>query len=212
MKIKKIILVVLFSILTLVSNQHSSIHAERKIEEETICEYVPQIKRSSISLDESSVQTDAKIYLQKKYGTTDWRIGKNNTTKTVSNAIPIEVQYTNLYEKPVIESICKELELKTKYGGCGPIAMIGMADFFARYLGYNEIIRNPDDLEQQKVLVKEFLSEDIIPTMEIYDSSVNKKQTLSLPWDCESGFNKILKNHNLENTIYATDMGFFFCV
>lgn len=127
MRIKKVILAVLFSLLTLGSNQYSSVKIKKEAIEEPIHEYVPQTKRSSISFDESSWQEDVKTYLSKKYGTTDWSIGKNNTTKTVSNAIPIEMQYTNLYEKPVIKSICKELGLKTEYGGCGPIAMIGMA-------------------------------------------------------------------------------------
>ena len=210
MKIKKIILVVLFSILTLGNNQHSSIHAEKEVVEETIHEYVPQIKRSSVSKDESTIQRDAELYLQKKYGTTEWTEGKHNTTETVSNAIPIEMQMTNKYKDTVIQAICKELGLKSTYGGCGPIAMIGMADFFARYLGYTEIIQNPDDLEQQKELIREFLN--IIPTSEIKDNDPQGtgKQTLALPWDCESGFNKIMKKHNLENTIHATDMGFLF--
>lgn len=211
MKIKKIILVVLFSILTLGSKQNISIHADKELVEETINEHLPQIKRSSISESESSLHEDVENYLQTKYGTTGWRKSEHNTTETVSNAIPVEMQYATTYSEKMIKDVCKELNLKSSYGGCGPIAMIGMADFFARYLGYTEIINNPDDLGQQKELIKEFLNQNTIPTMEIVDPDPNStgKQTLALPWNCAKGFNQVMKNHNLDNTIKAIDMGFF---
>lgn len=53
MRIKKMIIVVLFSILAISSNQYNSIHAEKEIVEEVIHEHVPEIKRSSIGTDES---------------------------------------------------------------------------------------------------------------------------------------------------------------
>lgn len=205
MKIKKIITAVLFSILVISSNRYNSIHAEKEIVEEVIHEHVPEIKKSSISKDESTLQENAETYLQNKYGTNRWVRGKHNTTSTVSNGIPIEMQYTNQYD--TIKAICQELQLKTKYGGCGPIAMIGMADFFSRYYGYKEIINNPDDGEQQKELIKEILRN--IATYEVANSAGTGKETLSLPGDCVDGFNKVMKNHNLENTIQASDMGFF---
>lgn len=86
--------------------------------------------------------------MQTKYGTTGWRKDEHNTTETVSNAIPVEMQCETTYSEKMIKDVCKELQLDSKYGGCGPIAIIGMADFFAGYLGYTEIINNPDDLNQ----------------------------------------------------------------
>ena len=67
MRIKKVILAVLFSLLTLGSNQYSSVKIKKEAIEEPIHEYVPQTKRSSISFDESSWQEDVKTYLSKKY-------------------------------------------------------------------------------------------------------------------------------------------------
>lgn len=209
MKTRKIIIAVIFSILILGSNQYSSVHAKKEEIEETIHEQVPQIKRSSVSLDESTWQLNVESYLQSKYGTQDWYREEYNTTEKVLNVKPIEMQNANLYEKAVIEGICKELGLKSTYGGCGPIAMIGMADFFARCFGYDEIIKNPDDLEQQKQLIREFLNPKIISTIEVNDPKGNGKQTLALPWDCANGFNEVMKNHHLENTIQAVDMGFW---
>lgn len=205
MKIKKIITAVLFSILAISGNQNTSIHEEKEIVEEVIHEHVPEVKRSSISMDESTLQENAETYLQNKYGTNTWTRGKHNTTTIVANGIPIEMQNTNQYD--TIEAICQELNLKTTYGGCGPIAMIGMADFFSRFYGYTGIINNPDDVEQQKDLIREFLRN--IKTYEVTNSAGTGKETLSLPWNCADGFNKVMKNHNLENTIQATDMGFW---
>lgn len=204
MKIRKIIIVVLFSVLV-ISGQKSNIQAEEEIMYETL----PQIQRSSVSYDESTLQRDVELYLKNKYGTQNWNKGEHNTTEIVSNGIPIEMQGENHYEESVIKEICSELGLKTTYGGCGPIAMIGMADFFARYLGYTEIIENPNDVEQQKELIREFLDKELMPTMEVNDPDGDGKQTLTFPWDCANGFNQIMKNHHLENTIQAINMGFF---
>lgn len=176
MKIRKIIIVVLFSVLV-ISGQKSNIQAEEEIMYETL----PQIQRSSVSYDESSYQENVELYLKNKYGTQNWNKGEHNTTETVSNGIPIEMQGENHYEESVIKEICSELGLKTTYGGCGPIAMIGMADFFARYLGYTEIIENPNDVEQQKELIREFLDKELMPTMEVNDPDGDGKQTLTFP-------------------------------
>ncbi|MEI3528058.1 MAG: hypothetical protein V8R15_08740 [Bacilli bacterium] len=58
-------------------------------------------------------------------------------------------------------------------------------------------------------MIREFLNPEIISTIEVNDPNGSGKQTLSLPWDCANGFNEVMKNHNLENTIQAIDMGFF---
>lgn len=209
MKINKFVLAIIFSILTLGSIQYNSVYAEKEEIEETIDEQVPQIKRSSVTLGESTLQENVESYLKATYGTQNWYRKEYNTTEKVLNVKPIEMQDENLYEKAVIEGICKELGLKSTYGGCGPIAMIGMADFFARCFGYDEIIKNPNDLEQQKQLIREFLNPRIISTIEVNDPNGNGKQTLALPWDCADGFNEVMKNHHLENTIQAVDMGFW---
>lgn len=47
-----------------------------------------------------------------------------------------------------------------------------------------------------------------MPTMEVNDPDGDGKQTLTFPWDCANGFNQIMKNHHLENTIQAINMGF----
>ncbi|MEI3528059.1 MAG: hypothetical protein V8R15_08745 [Bacilli bacterium] len=87
------------------------------------------------------MQENVESYLQSKYGTQEWYREEYNTTEKVLNVKPIEMQGENHYEESVIKSLCSELGLKSTYGGCGPIAMIGMADFFARCFGYDEIIK-----------------------------------------------------------------------
>lgn len=146
MKIKKIIIAVLFGIFLLLgSNQHISIQAEDEIVEEDY-EHIPEVKRSPVSENESSIIYEVDVYLKQKYGTNDWTKGKHNTTETISRGIPIEMQNTSQYD--MIGRICEDpnMDLDSSYGGCGPIAMIGMADFFSRIYGYKEIINNPDNL------------------------------------------------------------------
>lgn len=204
MKIKKIILVILFSILTL-NNHHNNIYAEKGIVEETIQEHTPQIKKSSVSKDESSLHENVESYLQAKYGTQNWHKENHNTTEKVLGVKPIEMQ-SNIFESDRLDNAMIAAGKKTKYAGCGPVAIIGMVDFFARYFGYSEISINPDDIILQEKIAEEVLRN--IKTRDVNTSNYGK-QTLALPWDCTEGFNYVMKNHNLENTIQATDMGFF---
>ncbi len=203
MKIKKLILTIIFSILTL-SNQQSNIHAEKEIEE-GFHETNPQIRRSSIGYDESSWQENVENYLQTKYGTQNWHKGKHNTTETVSNGIPIEMQ-SNIFTRDRLNNAMVAANKNTTYPGCGAIAMIGVADFFARYLGYTEISTNPNDIILQEKIAEEILKN--VHSWDVTDAN-NQTQTIAMPWSCASGFNKVMKLHNLENTIQATHMGFW---
>ena len=103
MKIRKIIIVAIFSIFVF-SSQKSYIQAEEEIKEETIQETSFQIKKSSVSYDESSLQENVESYLQSKYGTQDWYREEYNTTEKVLNVKPIEMQGENHYEESVIKS------------------------------------------------------------------------------------------------------------
>ena len=96
MKIRKIIIVAIFSIFVF-SSQKSYIQAEEEIKEETIQETSFQIKKSSVSYDESSLQENVESYLQSKYGTQEWYREEYNTTEKVLNVKPIEMQGENHY-------------------------------------------------------------------------------------------------------------------
>ena len=86
---------------------------------------------------------------------------------------------------------------QTSYGGCGPIAAIGILDYFARYMGYNEIMENSTDSESRIQLATEvFKNTD-------YSILGNQEDTLVWPWAIADAFNEVIKNHGLENIITA---------
>ena len=205
MKIKKFVLTIIFSILALSNIQYNSVHAEKEEIEETIYEQAPQIKKSSASKDESTLQIDVEKYLQTKYGIQNWYKENSNTTEKVLGIKPIEMK-SSAFLGARLDNAMIAAEKKTTYPGCGPVAIIGMVDFFARCFGYNEISVNPDNSILQEEIAEEVLRN--IYTWDV-DTTNYGKQTMSLPWDCANGFNEVMKNHHLENTIQAVDMGFW---
>lgn len=83
--------------------------------------------------------TNPKSELESEFPEYRWVKTKSKTTDMVSNAIPINVQDELFPKEEVL--IAKDIAgSKSKYGGCGPIAMLGILDYFARYMGFKEII------------------------------------------------------------------------
>lgn len=126
--------------------------------------------------------------METKYGTTEWYQGKNNTTRTVLNGIPVQMNGV-LFPGDVLNRAKIAAKKDTTYLGCGPIVMIGMADFFARYLGYTEISVNPyDDFYQEK------LSTEILKNTVTWDVNTDNYgvQTFSLLGYCVDGFNSVM--------------------
>lgn len=80
-------------------------------------------------------------------------------TSDVSNRIPIEMQSIYFPKEDIDRAIAASgVENRTDYGGCGPIASLGIMDYFARYLGYDEIMDNPTDSDKRVILASEVLS------------------------------------------------------
>lgn len=63
------------------------------------------------------------------------------------------------------------------YGGCGPIAMIGICDYLSAVLGYTEILSNPYDYNTRIDFATKIFNE--VPTMEV--GMPGEKNTLILP-------------------------------
>lgn len=110
---------------------------------------------------------DIKSHLERQYPGYDWvrYDDKCALTSDVSGQIPIEMQ-SDYFPKDDIQAAIDLAGVrdKTSYGGCGPIAMMGILDYFARYLGYDEIMEDPTNSEQRIALAAEILSRaNIIP-------------------------------------------------
>lgn len=80
-----------------------------------------------------------------------------------------------------------------------PLASLGILDYFARYLGYTEIIQNPNDSKQRIALATEVLSNTY------YNIWGDVNNSLVWPWDNTKTFNTIINNHNLKGIITAKD-------
>lgn len=96
--------------------------------------------------DTSDGITNCLSHLLAEYGDDyAWycNVDKSALTSDVSSFIPIEM-LDEPFPKMNIEDATKlaGVENETSYGGCGPIASMGILDYFARYLGYKKIIRD----------------------------------------------------------------------
>ncbi len=147
--------------------------------------------------------TDLFTHLTTNYPGYSWFSDeeKSALTSDVSSFIPIEMQYDFYIEDEIDAAIIKAgIEDKTSYGGCGPIAIIGILDYFARYLGYNEIIQDPLNESQRIALATEVFENTY------YSIFGDQEETLVWPWDAKAGFNDVIKIHGLGNIISANDV------
>ena len=143
-----------------------------------------------------------KDYLNDNYSNYNWiRDEKNcSLTSDVSNHIPIEMQSIYFPTSDINKAITSAgVENYTSYGGCGPIASLGILDYFSRYLGYDEIISNPQNSNMRINLASEVL------TNTHFSIFGDENNTLVWPWDYSNCFNKIMSNHGLSNIISSSD-------
>ena len=118
---------------------------------------------------------------------------------TGQNPININVAASDRFKKTEILEALSNSSSESTYGGCGPIAMIGIFDYLSTVLGYNEIISNPNDSSVRINFATKIFNE--VPTYEVGTSG--DKGTLILPWSYESHFNELIKEFGLYETIEA---------
>ncbi len=159
-------------------------------------------KSGNVSGSVSDAIDNLSDYLNKNYSNYDWFKDDDNSalTSDVSKAIPIEMQ-TTLFRTEEIEEaiIASGVEGYTAYGGCGPIAAMGILDYFARYLDYKEIISDPTNSDKRIILASTVLSHTYFS---IFGETDN---TLVWPWDYRKAFNKVISVRGLGNQIEAKD-------
>lgn len=150
----------------------------------------------------SNAISDVERHLNEKYPEYYWLLdnSKTGSTMNVSNQIPIEMQSSKFTKSEIEEAIkIANVEGYTSYGGCGPIASMGILDYFARYLGYNEIISDASNSDKRIILATSVL------TRTHFSLFGNKDQTLVWPWDNSEAFNKLMKTEGLDNIISSKD-------
>ncbi len=157
-----------------------------------------ETRSNSDGIDYSEAIDDILLYLNDNYSDYTWYQDKICSTKMISNEIPINVQ-GYLFPEDDVQQAIVNTGIRSSYGGCGPIAMLGILDYFARYLGYDEIIDDPTSSIQRVRLAEDVFN--TVTTYEIGDSG--NKNTLTLPWHYVSAFNELMKNYGLEGHIVA---------
>lgn len=137
-------------------------------------------------------------------GVLEWHQDESRcgTVANVSNAIPIQMLrkdgFTNDEVKAAI-ALSTQRDLTT-YGGCGPIATMGIIDYFARSAGYRSLISDPDSSASKIQMGKEVL--DYSQIMKL-DGFAGKPATAELPQGMEHAFNNYVKSSSLEHFLEA---------
>lgn len=175
-------------------------------------------------------------YLEEKYYlSSGWTMVNDNSTEKVSGYKPIEMKGadTDLFPTSDIEAAIQASGVASSYGGCGPIAMMGMLDFFARYKGYTSITKDPTQSYYRRLLAYDVLTttktyeiaaqnaqwetdEEGLQAKELralqqIESYSGDKATMTLPNDYVSAFNELVKDkYHLGQQIQAHNQGAVF--
>lgn len=144
-------------------------------------------------------------HLTKKHpsvNSNSWFKSASNSTEKITGNITVEMKGKDFPEAIIKDGIqqlkAEGFTLETSYGGCGPIATMGIVEYFARTFPYYNIGYN-SYIEKLRI-VKYILSNT--RTYQFGNS------TFSHPYDCVVGFNNAMERYELGNTIVATDQGY----
>lgn len=162
-------------------------------------------------------------FSEKYYLSTGWRITSKKSVKDVSGHLPVEVKGsdTDLYPTSDIETAIETSGIASSYGGCGPLAMIGILDYFARYENYTSIMNNPQNstdriqlaydvfTETNTIEMPKLKNEEAVLARESTSTfSGGGKNTLTLPGDYVNAFNSLMSTkYNLNNQLSAHSQG-----
>jgi len=151
--------------------------------------------------DESFCWQNKEIYLQEKYGIYDSIenfafMYDEHKVEEISDKNPIEM-YSGDFPQKDIKDVLTALGIGGDYAGCGPVAMLGILDYFSRSLGYFEIIDDPTSSAERQQLVTDVLN--IVKTYQV--GFVDEKQTYTFPADYVSAMNNILEKYGLSDKI-----------
>lgn len=126
------------------------------------------------------------------------------TVADVSNMIPIEMQTSDGFTREEVlaglaASTQKDL---TSYGGCGPIATMGIVDYFSRAAGFSSLISDPDDHTYKINMATEVLNHSQIMKLDDY---AGHPATAELPQGVRNAFNGYVSSHGLEHFLEANE-------
>lgn len=145
-------------------------------------------------------------YLEDKYPDYAWnKIDEKNISDVSGNEI-VCIQYDGTFPYSDVMSGLAQSNSQSTYGGCGPIAMIGVFDYFARHLGYDEIMQDPTSENDRIELTR--LVFNYTPVI-----NIDPNHTFTFSADYVTAFQRLLAlefDYNLYlNVIRAYHIGFW---
>ena len=124
----------------------------------------------------------------------------------VVGSIPIDMGSSLFTKDEIREGIVNAgKENLTSYGGCGPIATMGMLDFFARNLGFTAISSDPGSHSENVKIATEVMETSPILPLDKMPIWFGGPATAEFPQGIRQCFNQIMRWHGLEHVIQAYD-------
>ena len=140
--------------------------------------------------------------LEAEYPGYTFSMAESHETSEASGAIPLEMNeapYPPSFFNDVIEEVPN---MNASYAGCGPIAMVGIMDYFSRYLNYTTLISNVEDYDEKFDFTK-----SVFQRCHTYDLTFfnNGPAVFMTPWDYAYAFNSTMNVSHISNLIVAHD-------
>ncbi len=135
---------------------------------------------------------NSRQYLENNYSNFTWLKRGNRLTSDVTGAIPLNMKGPD-FPASDFEAAVEASDIVSSYGGCGSIAMVGILDYFARFLNYSEIMADPYNSQDRIELATKVFVET--PQVNLFNN------TIVFPGDYKEACNKILSDFGLANVI-----------
>lgn len=196
---KKIVLIFIFTLL-LFTHISPYVNAKNEKNSETF-----EISKRLMSDSEEEPQTNPNSLLNDIFGFHNWKLLNKTTVDNITDCSVADVQ-NKMFKKDIIQSALSASNSYSSYGGCGPIAMMGIIDYFANVFPHLHIASNETYLDGNKLDVNQYdIALNVLNNTSVFN--INDQNTFTSPVNYVESFNEIMKNYGLENIIQCENLG-----
>lgn len=167
-------------------------------------------KKFSLDKGENELKEDPLDLLNEIYENGSFDLNYQYDVSYVTKVLPYDIQNNTFPESLVLGELAKvkivKPEITSSYGGCGPIAMMGIIEYFARSMPNYHIASN----EQYDVNGNLIENKEEIAYRAFYytkTDELDSSNTICFPGWYVSGFSDVMESYNCENNIYAINYG-----
>lgn len=165
------------------------------------------LQNMALPVDYSNGEEDPLTILnQNNYQSSGWQRTESCYTDDVTGAHPINMK-DDSFPVTDIDRAIQNTNFNSSYGGCGPIAMMGVLDYFARFLNYDEIMESPISSIERIALAECVFSHSTTYDMSFF---ANGPATFMTTWDYSAAFNAVISDKDLTNIISSNETWTFF--